>query len=117
MAGWNGVHRFSLVVQGRSFYEPGSRERGLLVVERRTMKQVLKAMLLAGALGMGALTTPSPANAQDYYRYHRHSGASVYFSTGRVRVGYYRGYNRYDGWRHAGWRHRCYRYRWRDDCG
>ena len=77
------------------------------------MKHLLKTMLIAGALGTGALMTSSQADAHDYYRYHRHSGTSVYFSTGAVRIGYSRGYSRYDDWR---WRHRCYRYH-RRDCG
>jgi hypothetical protein len=75
------------------------------------MQKLLKAMLVAAALGTGAVVTSSPADAHDYYRHHRQSGASIYFRTSAVRIGYYRGYNRYDDWR---WRHRCYRYH---DCG
>ena len=78
------------------------------------MKHVLKAIAIAAALGTGALMSSPQASAHDYYRYHRYSGTGVYLSTGRVRVGYYRGYSRYDDdWR---WRHRCYRYH-RHDCG
>jgi hypothetical protein len=84
------------------------------------MKHMLKAMLIAGALGTGAFLTAPAANAQYYQR----PGVSVYIGVGS-RSGYYRDrdyyrhryyhrtyYDRGDYWR---WRHRCNR--WRHDCG
>ena len=85
------------------------------------MKHVLKAMLIAGALGAGAFFTgAAPANAQYYHRpsvsVHIGVGARPYYHRDRY---YHRSYYR-DDWR---WRrsyvqcHRYWRHGWRRDCG
>jgi hypothetical protein len=83
------------------------------------MKHMLKAMLIAGALGAGALLTAPAANAQYYHR----PGVTVSIGVGD-RSGYYRDRDYYrhryyyrsyyrDDWR---WRHRCRRWNGHD-CG
>ena len=83
------------------------------------MKHVLKAMLIAGALGTGAFLSPPTADAQYYSR----PSVSVYIGVDGRR--HYRDRYYYRGYYHDDWRRhayvRCHRYwrhgYWRRDCG
>ncbi len=77
------------------------------------MRNLIKALVIAGVLGAGSLAAAPSASA---YPYHR-SGASVYFDFGNVAIGYRDGYyDRYHRWHRWErdrdrdyWRHRYHR--------
>ncbi len=59
------------------------------------MRNLIKALVIAGVLGAGSLAAAPAASAYPY----NHRGASVYFDFGNVGIGYRDGYyDRYHRW-------------------
>ncbi|MGQ0532807.1 MAG: hypothetical protein ACT4OF_08990 [Caulobacteraceae bacterium] len=81
------------------------------------MKHAIKAMVTAGALGIGSLLVAAPADAHE----RRSSSVSVRVDLGNVSVGYRNGYydhdRRWHRWRshdHRNYYRRHYRSRYHD---